>query len=101
MTGHRRLSSALAMPTLNVFIAEHLLQNFGPLDGNNAARPHQIKIESNAASNKPRGAHAPYPRLEIYNARFVHFFLGSEIDLTPCDVQAQQARAKRRAARCR
>ena len=50
------------------------LSNFGTPDRNDAARPHQIKIERDAARNKPGRAHAPCPTLEIYNPRFVHLF---------------------------
>jgi hypothetical protein len=54
-----------------------VLPNFGALNRNDAARPHQIKIESDAACNKPWRVHAPCPNLEIYDACFVHFFQGS------------------------
>ncbi len=59
-----------------MLLAKHPLPNFGALDGNDAARSHQIKIQRDSARNKTWGAHAPCPNLEIYNARFVHFFKG-------------------------
>ena len=73
--GSKRFICQLLIPSdVFVFVKNlHGLPNFGALDRNDAARPHQIKIESDAARNKPRRAHAPCPHLEIYNACFVHF----------------------------